>query len=48
MYGGLWATNGTQCSEANQPSHDQVDGDEVIEKAWENQNENSHDECHEG
>jgi hypothetical protein len=48
MYGGLWAAHGTQGPEANQPSDDQVDGDEVIEKAWENQNENPHDERNEG
>jgi hypothetical protein len=30
-------------SEADEPGHDQVDGDEVIEKAWENQHENPHD-----
>jgi D-sedoheptulose 7-phosphate isomerase len=27
MYGGLWAANRAQCPEANQPSHNQVDGD---------------------
>ena len=48
LYGGLRATDVAQCSEADQPGHDQVDSDEVIEKAWKNQNENPHDECYEG
>ena len=42
------AADVTQCPEANQPSHDEVDGDEVIEEAWKNQDKNPHDECYEG
>ena len=30
MYGGLRAADGAQRSEADQPGHDEVDGDEVI------------------
>lgn len=48
MYGGIRAANDAQRSKADQPGHDKVDGDEVIEEARKNQDEHPHDECYEG
>ena len=39
----LGAADVAECPEADQPGHDQVDGDEVIEKARKNQDENPYD-----
>jgi hypothetical protein len=48
VYGGLWAADGAQRSEANEPGHDEIDGDEVIKEAWENQDKNPYDKRYEG
>jgi hypothetical protein len=48
MNGGLWATNVTQCPEADHPGHDEVNGNEIIEKTWKYEDKNPDDERDEG
>ena len=44
----LWAADLAEHPEADQAGHDQVDGNEVIEKARKNQDENPRDNRYEG
>ena len=44
----LRTTDSAQRSETDQAGYNEVNGDEVVEEAWKNQDQNPHDERYEG
>jgi|SRR4029453_2734301 hypothetical protein len=44
----LRTAESAQSSEADQAGYNEVNGDEVVEEAWKNQDQNPHDERYEG